>query len=204
MPETYKNKNLSPLTETVFALDNYFSELIRLGEKIDTMEMKSEFDYEQAERLINRFTECGQGVTDEVVRLSTGLQDLRQKAEAAAQLVQARAEKLNLRKRDTQSKMDELRALGEKVRVLTLSLNDLIKVEGETATDQERAEISMRLSKFELELRPLIDEANKLQEEGRESKMKLLEQSADSLRQSLLAISQKLSVFQQSNPSTLN
>ena len=199
MTDAQKLKNPSPLIQTVLNLDNYFSELIRLGAKIETMEMKSDFDFEQAEKLITRFTECGQGVSDEVVHLSQGLNELRTKSEAAAQVVAARAEMLRARKDDSQSKMDALRALGEKVRVLTLSLVDLKKIEGDTATEEDRAKISMRLSEFELELRPLIEEAQKLKEEGQNSKIKVLEQSADSLRQSLVAISQKLSAFQQTN-----
>ena len=199
MNDTQKLKNPSPLIQTVLNLDNYFSELIRLGAKIETMEMKSDFDFEQIEKLINRFTECGQGVSDEVVHLSQSLNELRTKSEAAAQVVAARAELLRARKDDSQSKMDALRALGEKVRVLTLSLTDLKKIEGDSATEEDRAKISMRLSEFELELRPLIDEAQRLKEEGQNSKIKVLEQSADSLRQSLVAISQKLSAFQQTN-----
>jgi hypothetical protein len=199
MTDSQKIKNPSPLVQTVLALDNYFSELIRLGAKIETMELKSEFDFEQIERLINRFTECGQGVSDEVIQLSTSLNELRTKAEAAAQVVTARAESLHARKNEAQSKMDQLRALGEKVRVLTLSLNDLKKIDGDTATEEERFKISMRLSEFDLQLRPLIEEAQALKEEGQNSRIKVLEQSADSLRQSLLAISQKLGAFQQTN-----
>ena len=199
MNDAQKLKNPTPLIQTVLNLDNYFSELIRLGAKIESMDMKSDFDFEQAEKLINRFTECGQGVSDEVVHLSLSLNELRTKSEAAAQIVAARAELLRARKDDSQSKMDALRALGEKVRVLTLSLSDLKKIEGDTATEEDRAKISMRLSEFELELRPLIDEAQRLKEEGQNSKIKVLEQSADSLRQSLVAISQKLSTFQQTN-----
>ena len=45
----------------------------------------------------------------------------------------------------------------------------------------------------------IFEEAQKLKEEGQNSKIKVLEQSADSLRQSLVAISQKLSAFQQTN-----
>lgn len=192
-------KNPSPLVKAVLALDNHFSELIRLGEKIEQMELKSNFDFEHVQRMMNHFAECGQGVSTEVILMSNALNEARAKAEAAAQVVSARAEILQARKMEMQKKMDEFRLLGEKVRNLTLSLNDLKRPHGQDASGEDRAKISMRLSELELQIRPLIEEALQLKKEAQDSKMKILEQSADSLRQSLTAISEKLSTFQQSN-----
>lgn len=188
--------------QTVSKLDQYFSELNRLGAKIESLDMKSDFDFEQAERLIHHFTECGHGVSEEVVNLSNALHSLRAEAESYAQVVGLRAQELQSRKSDIQTKMASLRDLGDKVRQLTESLSDLKKMNGEEATEEDRARISMRLSSFEIELKPLIEESQKLQEEGRRHRIKILEQSADSLRQSLIAISQKLSGFQTPNSAT--
>lgn len=190
MPNTIKNP--SALVETVLKLDSYLSEIHRLGEKIDAMELKSDFDFEQAQKLMNRFTECGQGVAEEVVQLSANLNEVRAKAEAAAQLVSAKAELLQARQNHHQKKMDDFRALGEKVRHLTLSLNDLKGSEGQDLSEQDRILVSMRLSDFQIQLQPLIDEALTLKKEAQNSKLKTLESGADSLVQSLSAISRRL------------
>ncbi len=202
MSEINKIKNPSPLVQSVIALDTYFSELIRLGSRIEEMELKSDFDFEQVQRLMNHFAECGQGVSEQIVTMSAALNESRAKAEAAAQVVAERAGQLQVRKDDVQAKMDELRQLGDNVRELTLSLSELKKPEGETVSEDDRAKISMRLSEFDLQLRPLIEKAQQLKETGQNARMKVLEQSADSLRQSLLAISQKLSTFQATGQSS--
>lgn len=198
MPENSKNKtqslkNPSPLVNAVLALDHQFTELIRLGEKIDAMDIKSDFDFEQSQRLLQLFSQHGEGVSKEVVELSTSLHELRAKAEAVAQKVWAKAEALSARKSDADKKMEELRALGEEVRVLATSLQDLKKEEGDVVTEEDREKIAKRLADFDVQLRPLIEKAQALQQEGRTSKVKLLEQSADSLRQSLIAITKKIS-----------
>ena len=190
-----KMKNPSPLVESVLKLDNYLSEIVRLGAKIESMDLKSDFDFEQTQRLMNHFAECGQGVTDEIIQLSTRLNEARAQAEAAAAIVAARAELVQARQNEHQQKAIAFQALGAKVRDLTLSLNDLKRSEGETLSDEDRAKMSMRLTDFELQLRPLIEEARLMRQEAQASKLKALEQGADSLVQSLSAISQRLEHF---------
>ncbi|KYG68725.1 hypothetical protein AZI87_05705 [Bdellovibrio bacteriovorus] len=192
---TNKIKNPSALVEAALKLDNYLSEIVRLGAKIDEMELKSDFDFEQVQRLMNRFTECGLGVSDEVVHLSTSLNEARAEAEKAAALVAAKAEMLEARQNQHQQKMEQFRALGEKVRELTLSLNDLKRPEGEKVSDEEQSKVAMRLAAFQLQLEPLIDEARTLKKEAQVSRLKTLEQGADSLEQSLTAIGRRIHAF---------
>ena len=191
-------KNPSALVQTVLALDSYLSELNRLGEKISELELRSEFDYEQAQKWMSRFTFCGEGVAEEVTKLSTALIEARTQAEAAAERVAEKAKQLQQRKLDEQTKMDKLRSLTEKVRDLTVYLSQSKHPEGTEYSSEDRARISMQLTDFENQLHPLIEEARFLKIEAQKSKMKSLEQSADSLEQSLGAISKRLSPFQKS------
>lgn len=200
MADSNKLKNPSPLVQAVLKLDNHFSELIRLGGKIETLDMKSDFDFDQAERLIKNFAKSGEGVSEEIILMVNALGDLRAQAETAAQLVAARADLLQARKNEQQQKMEHFRLLGEKVRELTSTLSTFKIQEGETLSEEERAKLSTRLSEFEAQLRPLIEEAQSLRKEGQKSKMKILEQSADSLGQSLSAVSQKINAVRESNP----
>ena len=96
--------------------------------------------------------------------------------------------------------MEEFRLLGEKVRDLTTSLSGFKFQEGAQLSDEERSQLTSRLAEFEARLRPLIEEAQTLKKVGHESKIKILEQSADSLGQSLQAISQKISSVRDHHP----
>jgi hypothetical protein len=133
------------------------------------------------------------------MNMSNALTEARSQAEAAAQLVSARAEVLQSRKNEQQQKLEEFRQLGEKVRDLTLSLGEFKRPEGELITAEDRAKLSQRLSEIDLQIRPLIEEAQHLKNEGHSAKIKILEQGAQSLGQSLVAISKKLTDFQQEN-----
>ena len=69
------------------------------------------------------------------------------------------------------------------------------KPEGPIAED--RSQPSKQLREIEVHLHPLIEEATTLKKEAQASNMKNLEQSADSLVQSLSAVSKRLQSFQQ-------
>lgn len=185
-------KNPSPLVQAVLSLDSCILELVRLGDKISEMELRSEFDFEQVQKLMNRFTQCGQGVADGVAQLSMSLNEARNLADAAAHRVSMRAEQLQARKNEEQEKMEKLRILTEKMKELTASLNEEKKVDGVPYTQEEKARVSVYLAQFEVQLHPLIEDARCLKLEAQNAKMKILEKSADSLEQSLSAISQKL------------
>lgn len=195
-----KIKNPSALVQAIVKLDNYFSEMVRLGDRIETMDLKSDFDFEQAERLIKVFAECGEGVSEEVLNMSNALTELRSHAEAAANMVAVKAEIIQARKNEQAQKMEEFRLLGEKVRELTLSLSNFRLQEGGQLSFEERAKLAARLEEFESRLHPLIDEANNLRKEGQSAKMKILEQNADSLGQSLQAVSQKIHMLREEHP----
>ncbi len=95
--------------------------------------------------------------------------------------------------------MNVFRTLTGKVTALNEDLKGLRKPEGETLSDEERAQLTSRLGEINLQLQPLIDEALVLKNEARASKMKLLEQNADSLSQSLMAVSSKMASFASPN-----
>lgn len=185
-------KEQSELVKSVLKLDAHFSDLERLGEKLNGMELKTEFDYEQAQRYLNLFAECGQGISDEIMNLSGRLNEARIRAEGVTKTVAEKAEQLNARKTEAQKKFDEFRALGEKVRAMSDAMAQLRKPEGEKLSAEDRAQLAMRLAEFENQLSPLIEQAQNLRKDAHDSKMKTLEQNADSLTQTLRAIRQKL------------
>jgi hypothetical protein len=187
------DKQQSLLVEAVTSLDSYFSELERIGNKIISLDMKTEFELAQAQKLMLRFAECGEAVTKEVLNLSNCLNEARSRADMIASGVAEKAAILNSRKTNEQEKFELFRQLGERVQTLVSDMNRLKRPEDSTLTDKDRQQIAKELAQFESELNPLIEEAQNLRREAHYSKMRTLEQNADSLAQTLLAARQKIS-----------
>jgi oligoendopeptidase F len=192
MKDSKKPIEPSPLVKAVLALDNYFSELDRVGGKINSMELKTDFDFEHAQRLMTRFAECGQGIGDEVAALSTQLNEARSRSELTAAGVSAKAELIMARKTAQQKRMDEFHQLGEKVKLINSAVSQLRRPEGQAYSNEERAEVAVALSQIEGQLGPLIEQAQAMRKDAQDSKMKVLEQNADSLTQTLQTIRGKL------------
>ena len=173
MQDSNKNQTASPLVLSVSALDAHFLELVRLSARIDELPLKSDTDYEQLERLLFRFAENGDGVSKQIMLMSQALSDSRSKAEAVAQTVAQKAEQLQNRKLEEQKKMEQFRLLGEKVRDLSASLSEFKDLDGANLSLDEKEKMLSHLVDFEVQLRPLIEEATALKKEGHLAKMKV-------------------------------
>jgi uncharacterized protein YoxC len=193
MPDSKTLKNPSPLVLALLTLDEHFSELNRLATRVEEIDLKSNFDFEQSERLITRFAEAGQAISEDIVLFVKVLNETREQAELAAQKVSAKAEILKGRKEDIQSKMARFQILSDKVGELNQSLMQFQRPAGEALTPTEITEMKTRLTEIAQQLQPLIEEAQVLKNIGYDSKLKTLEQNAESLRQSLIAVRVKIS-----------
>jgi len=178
-----KDKRDSPLVKSVLALDNHLTELERVGNKINSTDMASDFDLEYVQKLMARFAECGQGISEEVTNLSTQLSEAQARAEEVAQGVSRQAELLKIRREEQDQKLEEFRILGERVR----DLNTVI-----SGFRDDRAKLKSNLPSIESQLGELIQELQKLRTSARDSRMRALEKNAESLAQSLEAARKKL------------
>lgn|GEM_PF-2145804 len=195
MSESNKIKDVSPLVQSVLTLAGHFAELDRLSARIEEMELKSEFDFTQVRRLMTRFSETAEAVSTDVIDLSSQLNNSRAQAEAAAAIVAAKAEAVQARQSEQDEKLMAFKNLAEKVNALGQEMKELRRPEGEVLSEDDRTKLTFRLSELDLQLQPLIEEARVLKKEAQSSKMKVLEQNAESLTQSLMAVSQKLAAF---------
>ena len=193
MSDTKTIKNPSPLVLAVLTLDAHYTDLKRLAERIEALELKSNFDFDQSEKLMTHYAETGQAISQDIAQFVQVLNDTRSEAEAAAAKVSAKAELLELRKNDVQEKMGRFHALSAKVTQLNESLLDFKRPSDESFTDADRELVKGRLSEIASQLGGLILEADQLKELGREGKIKILEQNAESMRQSLIAVEKKIS-----------
>ncbi len=187
-----KNKHDSPLVKSVLALDTYLAELERIGTKINSTNMTSDIDIEHLQKLMHRFGECGQGVSNEVSNLSTHLQDARTRAEGVAQGVAAQAELLNQRVVEQNEKLERLRTLGEKISQLNASLGQFRQAGGQAFTAADHEKLTSAIPALESQFATLIEELQDLRQSARNSRMKALEKNADSLAQTLQAVRKRL------------
>jgi chromosome segregation ATPase len=178
-----KEKRESPIVKTVLALDGYVTELERVGSKINSIDMNSDFDGEYVQKLMMRFTECGHGVATEVTNLSRELQEAQARAESVSQGVGRQAELFNVRLNEQNEKLEAFRSLGEKVRDLNTTIGRL---------RDNPAQLASNLPAFEAQLTSLIEECETLRQSARASRMRALEKNAESLVQTLQAVRKKL------------
>src|SRR6267378_1812934 len=144
-----KIKQDSPLVKSVLALDNYLTELERVGTRINSTDMTSDFDVEYIQNLMNRFTECGKGISKEVTNLSTQLHEAQARAEAVAQGVSGQAEFWNIRKNEQNEKLEKFHILGERVRELNAAISQFRPPQGQGVTNEDREKLRSNIPAFE-------------------------------------------------------
>jgi chromosome segregation ATPase len=187
-----KTKQDSPLVKSVLALDNYLSELERVGTKISSTDMRADFDIEFIQKLMTRFAECGQGVSEEVTNLSTHLREAQARAEAVAEVVSRQAELFTLRRNEQNEKLEQFRVLGDKVRDLSTAISQFRRPRGNSLTQEDREKLRSSIPGFEAQVAALIDELQNLRESARNSRMKGLQKNAESLVQTLEVVRKRL------------
>src|SRR5262245_22938562 len=121
---TDKTKRDSPLVTSVLALQNHLDEMERIGNKINSTDMSGDVDIEHVQKLMTRFAEYGQGVSEEVRNLSAHLQHAQASAEAVAAGVARQAQAFRARTMQQQEHLDRFRTLGEKVRALNTTMSE--------------------------------------------------------------------------------
>ena len=186
-------KNLSSFGQSALKLDQDFTELERLSSQIERLSIDSDSGLDRAQEALLKFGECGQRIGTGIQGLATELNELRVRAEKAAQVVSDRAVLVQQRRTEIDRMLERFRMLGDLVRQTSATVAKFKKLSGEGVTDAEKALIAKQLAEFDSQLEPLISEIHKLKEDARNAKMKTLERNAESLWQSLDAARRKLS-----------
>jgi hypothetical protein len=187
-----KAKRDSPLVIAVLALQNHLTELERVGAKINSADLSSEIDVDYIQKLMTRFAECGQGISEEVNNLSMHLRDATLRAEGVAQGVSRQAEAFAARRKEQDEKLEQFRLLGERVAEINAAISVFRRPPGQGLTDEDRAALASKVPELEGQLTALIAELQDLRSAARSSRMRGLEKNAESLAQSLQAAQVKL------------
>ena len=189
---TNNSKRDSLLVASVIALQNYLAELERIGAKINSADMTSDVDIDYIQKLMTRFAECGQGVSDELSNLSKQLQEARERAEGVAQGVSRQAEAFNTQRKNQDEHWERFRQLGERVRELNTAISHFRRPQGNGLTSEDRAALTSSIPGLERQLGALIGELHDLRDSARGSGMRALQKDAESLAQTLQAVQLKL------------
>ena len=187
-----KNERDSPLVASVLALQGHLSELERLGGKINSTDMTGDIDVEHIQKLLNRFAECGQGISEEVQNFSMNLQDAQARAEGVAQEVSRQAEVFKIRRDEQNEKLERFRLLGERVGEVNAAISRFRRPPGQGFTEEDRSALAFSIPEIEGKLAALIAELRDLRQAARTSRMRQLEKNAESLAQSLQAVQGRL------------
>jgi hypothetical protein len=120
------------------------------------------------------------------------LREAQTRAEAVAQGVSRQAGLFSTRRAELNEKLEQFRVLGEKVRDLSAAISQVGRPHGGSMTPEDRANLTSKIPGFEAQLAALIEELENLRESARNSRMKSLQKSAESLVQTLQAVQKKL------------
>jgi chromosome segregation ATPase len=141
---------------------------------------------------MNRFAECGLGISEEVTNLSAHLQEAQVRAQTVAQGVSRQAEVFKLRRDEQNEKLEQFRVLGERVRDINAAISLFRRPAGQALTEEDRTALAASIPDLERQLAQLILDLQDLRNSARTSRMKTLEKNAESLTQSLQAVQAKL------------
>jgi hypothetical protein len=192
---TNKSRPDSPLVLSVLALQTHLDELERVGTRINSTDMTVDVDVELVQKLLSRFAECGQALSEEIVNLSGQLQQAQVSAQAVAEGVSRQAELFQSRTHEQQEQLEKFRQLGERVRDLNASVVQFRQKNENGHGEQNRAALASSIPDIERELVALIEELQSLRVSARASQMRKLEKDAESLAQTLQAVREKLRHF---------
>jgi hypothetical protein len=187
-----KTNSDSPLVASVLALQTHLDELERIGGKINTTDMSGEVDADYVRKLLTRFAECGQSVSQEVLNLSTHLQQAQTAAQSIAAGVSRQASAFKVRTDEQLLHLEKFESIGERVRELNASLTQFRQPGENGHSEQDPAAMASRVQAVERELIVLINDLRDLRNAARDVGMRKLEKDAESLGQTLQSLSDKL------------
>jgi uncharacterized protein YoxC len=189
------NTKNTAFADSAINLDSAFTELEELSGQIERLDIESDSGLERAKQLLGKFAEAGQRIGDGVQVLAKSLEDSRSRAEAAAQIVSARAGDIQKRQEENDQMLSRFGALGESVKKISEKIVQFKKPAGEKLTEDERDALTKQLPELDSQLSGLIDEAQGLRVDAQQLKLKSVERNADSLSQTLLSARRKLGSF---------
>jgi hypothetical protein len=194
MPQTTKPNERSAFAQAALSLDSEFAEFERLARELEKLPIDSESGMERARKLLGHFEGVGERIDEGMHALARNLDEARQRTEAIAQQVTERARAIQERQVQTNEMFERFQKLSDMARQITVAVGQLMQPRETELSSEEKNLILSKLPEVDEKMGVIVDEARKLMDDARHAKLKTLERSADSLRQSLQSARQKLSL----------
>ena len=192
---TSKNKKFSTLVQAATELDADFTQLEQLATHIGQVSVNSESEVSYSRKLFQRFSEASQRIGTGVTALAQALDESRGRAEKAMISVEARANEVQLRERNTEAMYAKFQSLGTLVGEISTAIAELPQPQGKEGLSKKDALVRKQLPELNKRLAELIQQTKDLKNEAKIIKLPALEKNADSLSQRLESVHKKLSAF---------
>jgi methyl-accepting chemotaxis protein len=192
-----KSKQESELVSAAEALDQGFRRFEQLTEGIQRVPLNSQKNLLRASEMLTEIAGLGEALQRQLGSVVAAIAKFRQKQEGQADRVQKQAEQVQERSRALQGLLEQYRTLGESARQLNLGLQKL-----STAAVDGSGAISLLAGLQELEpgVEELMQGASSLAERASVLGFADMAHQADSLRQQLQAVRNKVNLLRQNTP----
>ncbi len=192
-----RTKQESELVSAAEALDEGFRRFEQLTESIQQVPLNSQKNLLRASEMLTEIAGLGEALQRQLGSIVAAIAKFRQQQEGQADRVQKQAEQVQERSRALQGLLEQYRTLGESARQLNLGLQKLSMAPGDGSG---ASSLLAKLQEFEPGVEELIRGASSLNERANALGFADIAHQADSLRQQLQAVRNKVNLLRQGTP----
>lgn len=184
-------EDLSPFGRLALKLDREFAELTKAGGQMSKVDLESDSGLDEGIKILNKVAAYGQSIAETMQEFSTSLQETRDAAEAATQLVAERAQVIKQRKLRQDELEQKMVQVKEDVKAVGASLSGF-SMPAKDPSEEDRRKIAAELERLQAPLTGFIEAAQALKGEAAGGNFKRLERQADAMIDSLQATRRKI------------
>jgi len=180
-------ESLSDFGRAAVKLDNDFTELVRLSGQLKRLDIDSESGLDRAVKILSQFAQHGQNISAGIQDFSKFLQEARQRAEVAAQLVTERAQQIRERKEIQSQIREKLGRVEQSVQTVNASLAGFKKEGSTNFSEKEKLQLRTELERINVDLKRFMADTQVIKDEAAGAKFKSVERDAQNLLDALRA-----------------
>jgi chromosome segregation ATPase len=192
-----KPKHESELISAAEELDAGFRRFEQLSESVQKVPLNSQKNLNRASEMLAEIAAVGEGLQAQLGSVVAAISKFREKQEGQSGRIQKQAELIQERSRVLQGLMEEYRGLGDGARELN---GQLQRISAATENGGDSTPLLGRLQEVEPSLERLVQTASTLVERAEGQGFGDIAHQADSLRQQLQAVRNKLNLLRRNVP----
>lgn len=192
---TSKPLQLSEFGQAALCVDEEMTQFETLVQEFSRLNIESDKGLDRAVTLIAEINDCRGRMEVGMQSLSKSLLEARQRNQAAEELVADRSQAVNARQQSVENMIARFRTLGERVKLVDVTAAELRKASDSPLEPEEKDQLRGQIPALDDQLAALLMDVSQLVEDARVANLQLLERNADSLKKSLSAARNKISLF---------